>query len=59
VHLDNLLGRAGGRPDFSEYEPQAVSIGAFLTALIAFLVLSRVVYFAIVTPYTRARNTQP
>lgn len=52
----DLLGRAGGRPDFSEYEPQGVSIGAFLTALIAFLLLSAVVYFAIVTPYTRARE---
>ncbi len=52
----DLLGRAGGRPDFSEYEPQGVSIGAFVTALIAFLLLSAVVYFAIVTPYTRARE---
>ena len=52
----DLLGRAGGRPDFSEYEPQGVSVGAFLTALIAFLLLSAVVYFAIVTPYTRARE---
>ncbi len=52
----DLLGRVGGRPDFSEYEPQGVSIGAFVTALIAFLLLSAVVYFAIVTPYTRARE---
>jgi len=52
----DLLGRAGGRPDFSEYEPQGVSIGAFLTALVAFLLLSAVVYFAIVTPYARARE---
>jgi large conductance mechanosensitive channel len=54
--LMDLLGKAGGRPDFSEYEPQGVSVGAFLTALIAFLLLSAVVYFAIVTPYMKARE---
>lgn len=51
----DLLGRAGGTPDFSEYEPQGVSVGAFLTALVAFLILSAVVYFLIVAPYTKAR----
>jgi len=51
----DLLGRAGGTPDFSEYEPNGISVGAFLTALVAFLILSAVVYFLIVTPYMKAR----
>ncbi len=51
----DLLGRAGGTPDFSEYEPNGISVGAFLTALVAFLILSAVVYFLIVTPYMKSR----
>ncbi|MEJ7741645.1 MAG: MscL family protein [Nocardioidaceae bacterium] len=51
----DLLGKAGGTPDFSEYEPNGISVGAFLTALVAFLILSAVVYFLIVTPYMKAR----
>ena len=51
----DLVGKAGGTPDFSNYEPGGVSIGAFLTALISFLVLAAVVYFFIVTPYTKAK----
>jgi large conductance mechanosensitive channel len=52
----DLVGKVGGRPDFSDYEPGGVSIGAFLTALIAFMVLAAVVYFLIVTPYTKAKQ---
>ncbi len=52
----DLLGAVGGIPDFSGYEPGGISVGAFLTALIAFLVMSAVVYFMIVTPYLKARE---
>ncbi len=51
----DLLGKAGGTPDFSSYAPGGVSVGAWLTALISFLILAAVVYFLIVTPYQRAR----
>jgi large conductance mechanosensitive channel len=51
----DIIGKAGGTPDFSEYEPGGVSVGAFLTALISFLILAAVVYFLIVTPYTKAK----
>lgn len=51
----DLVGKAGGTPDFSNYEPGGVSVGEFLTALVSFLILAAVVYFLIVVPYTRAQ----
>ncbi|WP_205474049.1 MscL family protein [Nocardioides sp. SYSU D00038] len=52
----DLVGKAGGSPDFSNYDPGGVSVGAWLTALIAFLILAAVVYFFIVAPYTKAKE---
>lgn len=52
----DLVGKAGGTPDFSSWEPSGVSVGALLTALIAFLILAAVVYFFIVKPYTAAKE---
>lgn len=54
--LMDLIGKAGGTPDFSNYEPGGVGVGAWLTALISFVILSAVVYFLIVIPYTKARE---
>ncbi|MCX6397455.1 MAG: MscL family protein [Propionibacteriales bacterium] len=40
----------------SEYfSNDAKSFGAFLNAVVAFVILAAVVYFAIVTPYTKAK----
>lgn len=55
VILD-LIGKAGGSPDFSGYRPGGVHVGVFLTSLVAFLILSAVVYFLIVVPYMAARE---
>jgi len=52
----DLLGKVGGRPDFSDYAPGGVSIGAWITAVISFIILAAVVYFVIVTPYLRAHD---
>ncbi|MFE6507120.1 MscL family protein [Nocardioides sp. NPDC057767] len=52
----DLLGKLGGTPDFSNYEPGGISIGAWLTAVIAFLIMASVVYFMIVKPYTAAKE---
>jgi len=52
----DLVGKAGGTPDFSNYAPKGVHVGAFLTALIAFVILATVVYFLIVMPYTKAKE---
>lgn len=51
----DLIGKAGGTPDFSDYRPGGVSVGAFLTALVAFLILAAVVYFFVVKPYEAAK----
>ena len=52
----DLLGKAGGTPDFSSYNWNGISIGDWLTALVAFVIMAAIVYFAIVTPYTKAKE---
>jgi large conductance mechanosensitive channel len=52
----DLIGKAGGTPDFSNYTPGGVHVGAFITAVITFLIIAAVVYFLIVTPYTKAKE---
>ena len=52
----DLIGKIGGTPNFSKYTPNGVHVGAFLTALISFLVIAAVVYFLIVKPYTVAKE---
>lgn len=54
--LMDVIGKIGGQPDFSSWNPGGVSVGTFLTALISFLILAAVVYFAIVKPYTSAQE---
>ena len=52
----DLIGKVGGTPNFSSYTPGGVSVGAWLTALISFVIMAAVVYFLIVTPYTKAQD---
>jgi large conductance mechanosensitive channel len=52
----DLIGKAGGTPDFSDYSPEGISVGAWLTALVAFVIMAAVVYFFIVMPYTKAKE---
>ncbi|HYH35185.1 MAG TPA: MscL family protein [Nocardioides sp.] len=52
----DLVGKIGGSPNFSDYSPGGISVGAFLTALVSFLILAAVVYFFIVVPYTKAQE---
>jgi len=51
----DLIGKLGGTPNFSGYTPNGVHVGAFLTAVIAFVILAAIVYFLIVLPYTKAK----
>jgi large conductance mechanosensitive channel len=51
-----LIGQLGGEPDFSAWKPYGLLVGAWLTALVSFLILAGVVYFAIVVPYTKAKE---
>ena len=52
----DLVGKIGGTPDFSNYQPGHVHLGAWITAVISFVVLAAVVYFGIVLPYTKAKE---
>jgi large conductance mechanosensitive channel len=54
--LMDLIGKVGGTPNFSSYTPGGVHVGAFLTAVISFVIIAAVVYFLIVKPYTVARE---
>jgi large conductance mechanosensitive channel len=54
--LMDLIGKVGGTPDFSTYNYKGIGIGDWLTAVVAFLIMAAVVYFAIVMPYTKAKE---
>ncbi|TWP38628.1 MscL family protein [Leekyejoonella antrihumi] len=51
----DLIGKAGGTPNFSGYLPGGVHVGAFITAVVAFIILAAVVYFFVVKPYEAAK----
>jgi large conductance mechanosensitive channel len=51
-----LIGKIGGQPDFSGWEPGGLPVGAWVTALVTFLIIAAVVYFFIVKPYTAAKE---
>jgi large conductance mechanosensitive channel len=54
----------GGSPNFDNWElfkengqtGTGIPIGTFVTALVAFLILSAIVYFFVVMPYTKAKE---
>lgn len=52
----DLVGKVGGTPDFSNYTPHGIHVGAWLTALVAFVIMAAVVYYLIVLPYTKAKE---
>jgi large conductance mechanosensitive channel len=54
--LMDLVGKSGGTPNFSSYDPGGVAVGVWLTAVVSFVVTAAVVYFAIVMPYTKAKE---
>ncbi|NYG07313.1 large conductance mechanosensitive channel [Phycicoccus badiiscoriae] len=53
--LMGIIGKVGGKPDFSTYKPAGLSVGIFLTALVSFLIVAFVVYFFVVKPYELAK----
>jgi large conductance mechanosensitive channel len=54
--LMDVIGKIGGSPDFSDYAPGGVGLGAWISAVISFVILSAVVYFVIVKPYTEVKE---
>ncbi len=52
----SLIGKIGGQPDFNAWKPGGIPLGVFVTALVSFVILSAVVYFFVVKPYTVAKE---
>jgi large conductance mechanosensitive channel len=48
-----LIGAIGGNPDFSSLTLGPVLIGNFINALLSFLILAVIIYFAVVAPMNR------
>ena len=46
-----IIGMLGGQPDFSAVKAGPIGIGAFVNAVISFLIKAAVVYFVIVKPF--------
>ena len=43
-------------PNMASFKPGDIPVGAFLTALVAFLIIAAVVYFLVVTPYNALQS---
>ena len=51
-----LIGKIGGQPDFKAWTPGGLPFGAWVTAVVSFVIISAIVYFLIVKPYTVAKD---
>ena len=51
--LTDLIGLIFHVPDFSATSIGGVSVGAFINAVLAFVLTAAVLYFGVVTPYNR------
>ena len=47
----DIIGKFGGVPDFSSTSVAGISVGAFITALLTFVLTAAVVYWLVVIPY--------
>ena len=62
--LLSVIGKIFGKPDFNGIQPGGVPVGAFLTALVTFLIVAAAIYLAVVMPLNklserRARGSEP
>jgi large conductance mechanosensitive channel len=60
----SLIGLLGDKPNFNDIKPGGVPVGAFITALVAFVIVAAAVYFLVVMPLNklaerRARGLEP
>jgi large conductance mechanosensitive channel len=53
----DLIGKAGGLHNgMQNWVPSGIHLGAFLIAVITFVIIAAIVYFLVVVPYTRAKE---
>lgn len=50
----DLLGKLGGTPNFSGWVPGGIHLGAFITDVISFVIMSAIIYFGLVKPVEMA-----
>jgi len=60
----SLIGKIGGQPNFDKIKPGGVPLGAFISALVTFLIVAAAIYFVVVMPLNklaerRARGIEP
>lgn len=51
-----VIGKIGGQPDFKGWTPGGLPFGAWVTAVVSFVIISAIVYFLIIKPYTVAKD---
>ena len=54
--LLGFVSKIGGQPDFAKVTLAGVTVGLFINAVIAFLIIAAVVYFFVVTPYNKLQS---
>ncbi|MGB0100924.1 MAG: MscL family protein [Nocardioides sp.] len=54
--LLGFVGKIGDQPNFNAWTPWGLLVGAWITAIISFVIMAAVVYFFIVVPYTKAKD---
>ncbi|GAA4821325.1 MscL family protein [Nocardioides caeni] len=54
--LTGFIGKVFDQPDFGGAEIADVNVGLFINAVIAFVIMAAIVYFLVVTPYTKAKE---
>ena len=54
----SLIAKVSGgkQPNFDKYQPGDLPVGAWVTAMVSFLILATVVYFFVVVPYNRLQR---
>lgn len=53
IVLSLISALLGGEPNFDNFMPGGIPVGAFLTTLVSFLLVATVVYFGIVLPFNK------
>lgn len=54
--LLGIVGKLGDEPNFDRWTPYGLLVGAWLTALVTFVIMAAIVYYFIVVPYTEAKE---
>lgn len=54
--LTNVIGKVFDQPNFETADIGGINVGLFINAVIAFVITAAVLYFLIVTPYTKAKE---